>query len=136
MESAIKIQMTKLKRMQFNINKGDKYLKEVQKLKELAETCSVEDKKALGDEILKHLDKSLSDMKMALIAYKSNQSASTITINGHSYNMKDYATISQYAKLFGYKSVQAVSNKISRGSIPAQDVVHIPELDVKLIRLP
>ncbi len=136
MESAIRVQIKKVKRMRFNINKGDKYLKEVQKLQLLSQNCAEEDKDFVANELLLHVDKSLSDMKNFLIEYKNKKSAPIIQIDNQQYDMRNWATISQYAKIFGYKSVQALSNKISRGAIAQTDIVYIPALDIKLIRLP
>ena len=136
MDVAFKKQIAKLKRMQSNFNQGEKYVIEAQKLKEMAVNCPEEDKSELGDLILQLLDEGLTKMELTLRAFKQKQDSSVVTVNNEQYDMRHWATVTQYAKLFGYKNIQSVSNKIARGTIPAKDIVLIPELDIKLIRLP
>lgn len=132
----IKKQLTKIKRMQINFNKGEKFLVEIQKLQDMLPLLSPSDKKLAIDELLKITDDGLLRMKEKLIAYKLKQHAPIIHVGEVSYDLKEWATVSQYQKLFGYKNPQSVYNKLARGSIKNTDVAYIPSLDIRLIRLP
>ncbi|WP_083422093.1 hypothetical protein [Arsenicibacter rosenii] len=55
--------------------------------------------------------------------------------NGTAYSLDEWITIKEYARRFDLKSTNIVSNWISRGIIPAQNIIEIPELnDLKLIK--
>ena len=136
MNLIVKKQLAKVKRMYHNSNRGDKYMSELNKLGNMSDLCTEEEKKVVSDTMYKLMDEGINRLKSMIIAYKNKSSAPVILVDNNKYDMREYATITQYAQLYGYKSVQAVSNKIARGTIPKSDIVHIPELDVKLIRLP
>jgi hypothetical protein len=55
--------------------------------------------------------------------------------NGTTFPLTDWLTPAEYAKRFGLKSTNVVSNWIRRGVIPAENILHVPELnDIKLIK--
>lgn len=75
METAIIKQLNKIKKIPFDLNSGDKYLAEVQKLKELSYSCSENEKEYVGNEILSHVEDSVSKMEFFLSKYKNKQIA-------------------------------------------------------------
>jgi len=55
--------------------------------------------------------------------------------NGTKFPLTDWLTPTEYANRFGLKSTNVVSNWIRRGIIPAENILHIPELnDIRLIK--
>ena len=55
--------------------------------------------------------------------------------NGAKFPLTDWITPAEYAKQFGLKSTNVVSNWIRRGVIPAENILHVPELnDIRLIK--
>lgn len=55
--------------------------------------------------------------------------------NGTKFPLTDWLTPAEYAKQFGLKSTNVVSNWIRRGVIPAENILHVPELnDIRLIK--
>ena len=55
--------------------------------------------------------------------------------NGTRFPLTDWLTPAEYAKRFGLRSTNAVSNWIRRGVIPAENVLHVPELnDLRLVK--
>ena len=55
--------------------------------------------------------------------------------NGTQFPLTDWLTPAEYAKRFGLKSTNVVSNWIRRGVIPAENILHVPELnDIRLIK--
>lgn len=55
--------------------------------------------------------------------------------NGTKFPLTDWLTPAEYAKKFGLKSTNVVSNWIRRGIIPAENILHVPELnDIRLIK--
>lgn len=75
-------------------------------------------------------------MSTALQVYKNKMQHSKILISSQEYDLSQWCTITQYAKLLNIKSTQVVTNQIKRGKIPAQNILVIPELDLKLMKLP
>lgn len=136
MRATLKTQIAKLKRMQSNIYKGDTFLKEVQKLNELVLNSSENEKIEANKLLIELMNNGLSIIQSAVEKLKFNETATIINTNNKSYDLRNWATITQYAKLFGYKNIQSVSNKIARGKIHSSDIIYIPDLDLKLIRLP
>ena len=56
-------------------------------------------------------------------------------INGIRYDLGEWVTIAEYAKRFGMKSTNVVTNWIRRGVIPTENVISVPELnDIRLIK--
>lgn len=56
-------------------------------------------------------------------------------INGIRYDLGEWITIAEYAKRFGVKSTNVVTNWIRRGIIPTENVIAVPELnDIRLIK--
>lgn len=55
--------------------------------------------------------------------------------NGTRFPLTDWLTPTEYASQFGLKSTKVVSNWIRRGVIPAENILHVPELnDIRLIK--
>ncbi len=55
--------------------------------------------------------------------------------NGTKFPLTDWLTPAEYAKRFGLKSTNVVSNWIRRGVIPSENILHVPELnDIRLIK--
>lgn len=55
--------------------------------------------------------------------------------NGTNFPLTDWLTPVEYAKCFGLKSTNVVSNWIRRGIIPSENILHVPELnDIRLIK--
>ena len=55
--------------------------------------------------------------------------------NGTKFPLTDWLTPAEYARRFGLKSTNVVSNWIRRGIIPPENILHVPELnDIKLIK--
>lgn len=55
--------------------------------------------------------------------------------NGTKFPLTDWLTPAEYAKRFGLASTNVVSNWIRRGVIPAENILHVPELnDIRLIK--
>lgn len=62
------------------------------------------------------------------------QAVKFMEINGIRYDLGEWITISEYAKRFDVKSTNAVTNWIRRGTIPAENVISVPELnDIRLV---
>ncbi|WP_138995245.1 hypothetical protein [Larkinella sp. C7] len=53
----------------------------------------------------------------------------TLDLNGIAYDLGEWVTIAEYAKRFGIADTSKVSNWISRGTIPANNVIEVPELN-------
>lgn len=107
----------------------------LQELNMYMDSQSEKEKKEIGSEISKILDEDLTKLKSILTAYKEREKATVITVDNVRYDMREWCTIAQYAKILGYKSTEAISNKIRRGKIPEHLIIYIPELDVKLIKI-
>lgn len=54
--------------------------------------------------------------------------------NGKRYNLNEWITPSEYAKKYDLKTAQIVSNWITRGIVPAQNVLKIAKLNIQLIK--
>ncbi|GAB4018608.1 hypothetical protein GCM10028773_18840 [Spirosoma koreense] len=55
--------------------------------------------------------------------------------NGRKYSLDEWLTPAEYAKRFHLRTTMVVSNWIRRGIIPAENILHIPELNgLKLIK--
>ena len=55
--------------------------------------------------------------------------------NGTKLPLTDWVTPAEYAKRFGLKSTNVVSNWIRRGVIPAENKLNVPKLnDIQLIK--
>ena len=96
---------------------------------------SEEEKKEIAEELNEISHISLSLLKQTIQAYISWKDAPVITVGDKVYDMKEYTTISEYAKLFGYKSTMVVTNQIRRNVIRSERVAFIPSLEIKLIKL-
>jgi hypothetical protein len=58
-----------------------------------------------------------------------------LELNGTKYALGEWVTLKEYAKRFHLESTNVISNWISRGVVPPQNVITIPELnDLKLIK--
>ena len=58
-----------------------------------------------------------------------------LELNGTKYPLGEWITLKEYARRFHLESTNVVSNWISRGIVPPQNVITIPELnDLKLIK--
>ncbi len=75
-------------------------------------------------------------IKTALQVYKSRMQHTKIYIFNQEYDLSQWCTITQYAKIMNIKSTQVITNQIKRGKIAPQNLLIVPELDLKLIRLP
>lgn len=53
---------------------------------------------------------------------------------GIRYNLKDWLTPSEYAKKYAVNTAQIVSNWISRGIIPPENVLKINRLNIQLVK--
>ncbi len=62
--------------------------------------------------------------------------SSVMSICNQGYDLSEWCTITQYAIILNFKITQAITNQIKRGKMPTQHVLSIPELDLKLIKLP
>ncbi len=68
--------------------------------------------------------------------YKNKMQHTKIYIYDQEYDLSQRCTITQYAKIMNIKSTQVITNQIKRGKISAQNILIVPELDLKLVRLP
>jgi len=58
-----------------------------------------------------------------------------LKLKGVEYKLSEWVTLKKYAKLFGLESTNVVSNWISRGIVPPENVITIPELNnIKMIK--
>lgn len=48
---------------------------------------------------------------------------------GRTYSLAEWITPAEYARRFGLASTMIVTNRISRGVIPAENVLHVPEIN-------
>jgi hypothetical protein len=63
------------------------------------------------------------------------QTTAFLQQNGTRFPLTDWLTPAEYAKRFGLRSTNVVSNWIRRGVIPAENILHVPELnDIRLIK--
>ena len=63
------------------------------------------------------------------------QAVKFMEINGIRYDLGEWVTIAEYAKRFGVKSTNVITNWIRRGVIPTENVISVPELnDIRLIK--
>lgn len=136
MKKELKNQFLKLKKMSTSIHLSEKRLVELEKLKEMLIDASEEEKIEAKKILDKDIDDNLTFLKTTIEAYKVREEASFIQIGNTKIDMREWCTISQYAKLFKYKSTMNVSNQIRRGTIPPERINYIKDLDIKLIRLP
>lgn len=119
-------------RMRIEPIKESKYRAQLEKL--LANISSELEKETIG-KLWNEMDtRTLNHLKDHLNAYQTSTNAKII-VGEKVYDMKHWCTISQYAKIHGYKNTMAVSNKMRRGSISSENIAYIPELDMKLIRI-
>jgi hypothetical protein len=63
-----------------------------------------------------------------------------IDIDGVQYSLKEvdggWVTIARYVQLFKLKNVNVVNNWITRGVVPSQNVIEVPQLNnMKLIKV-
>ncbi|MDI9872629.1 hypothetical protein [Flectobacillus roseus] len=54
--------------------------------------------------------------------------------DGKRYNLNDWITPSEYAKKYDLKTAQIVSNWITRGIVPPQNVLKIAKLNIQLVK--
>ena len=63
------------------------------------------------------------------------EATSFLQQNGTRFPLTDWITPTEYAKRFKLRSTNVVSNWIRRGVIPAENILHVPELnDIRLIK--
>ncbi len=130
----IKLLLVKIEHARFRLdaNKEANYRIQLEKLLVNIQTdTELESIKKYWDEMdartLAHLQNHLKEYQ--------ERAKAKIIIDEKVYNMKEWCTISQYAKIHGYKSTEAVSNRMRRGVISPENIAYIPELDIKLIRI-
>ncbi len=74
----------------------------------------------------------------ALLAQNANtqkEALKLLSSQGQEIDLGEWVTIKEYAKRFGIKSTNVVSNWISRGVIPPENIIDIAELNnIRLIR--
>ena len=64
------------------------------------------------------------------------QAKSLLEEDGTTYPLANWVTPAAYAKRFGLTSTNVVGDWIRRGVIPAENIIHLPELDdIQLINL-
>ena len=64
-----------------------------------------------------------------------NEVNSYLTRNGVTFNLSEWITLKEYARRYGLDSTNVVSNWISRGIIPSENVQEFPDLNgLKLVR--
>ena len=131
----IKKQLALLKKLSRDISLSDQRLIELEKFKTMLENATPEEQQYGAGELWKTLDGNLDFLEQSIKAYASRQNAPKITIGDKTYDLKEYCTISQYAKLFNYPSTMPITNQIRRKKISPDRVVFIPDLGIKLIRL-
>ncbi len=58
-----------------------------------------------------------------------------LEMNGIQYNLSKWVTLKEYTRRHGLESTSVVSNWISRGIVPPENIVVVSELnDLKLIK--
>jgi hypothetical protein len=63
------------------------------------------------------------------------EASTFLRINGLDYDLNEWMTVKSYCEKFEIENTQTVSNWISRGIVPPENVKEIKELnDLKLIR--
>lgn len=63
------------------------------------------------------------------------EASAFLRINGLDYDLNEWMTVKSYCEKFEIENTQTVSNWISRGVVPPENVREIKELnDLKLIR--
>lgn len=67
--------------------------------------------------------------ELAAFAIESDKSIKLATDNGISIDMSEWLTLKRYAQRYGLASTNVVTNWISRGIIPAENVMDVPELN-------
>ncbi len=74
----------------------------------------------------------------ALLAQNANtqkEALKLLSSQGQEIDLGEWVTIKEYAKRFGIKSTNVVSNWISRGVISPENIIDIAELNnIRLIR--
>ena len=74
----------------------------------------------------------------ALLAQNANtqkEALKLLSSQGQEIDLGEWVTIKEYAKRFGIKSTNVVSNWINRGVIPPENIIDIAELNnIRLIR--
>jgi hypothetical protein len=69
----------------------------------------------------------------ALIA-KFSQKEVIIEVDGVKYPLKEWLTIKEYCDTFGLKTTSIVTNWSKRGIIPAENILFLPQLNIRLIK--
>ncbi len=99
-------------------------------VKKFLPKASENEKQTVKAAIRQHIDGFLTESKQA-IAKADNY----LVINGQQVDLAEWLTINEYAKRFGLKSTNVVSNRIKRGLIPDSNVFIVKELNnLKLIK--
>lgn len=58
-----------------------------------------------------------------------------LALNGKRYNLEDWLTPVEYARRYGLRSANNVTNWMMRGIIPPDDILDVPELNgLRLVR--
>jgi translation elongation factor EF-Tu-like GTPase len=93
-------------------------------------SLSVEDRQKIKEAVSK-MHQNL--MKNANILIEKSQNY--LKSQGKTYDLSDWVTVKQYAKIYGIASTQVVSNWIRRGVVPKENIVEIGEFNnLKLIK--
>lgn len=105
---------------------------------------SAEEMKAVAAQIRSTPSKMSTEVQQALtekMAEFTDQSKalreetmSILKIHGVEYPLTDWLTPANYARKFNLKNPMVVTNWISRGIIPEENVKEIPELGIRLVK--
>lgn len=69
------------------------------------------------------------------IEYEQQEALRYLALNGKQYNLEDWLTPVEYARRYGLRSANNVTNWMIRGIIPPADILDVPELNgLRLIR--
>lgn len=131
----VKKQLELIKKLSKNISMHEKKHLALQKLTTMLDSLTLEEKNEVGVELLNIMNNGLDLVEKTIEAYKSRSNAPSIIVGSQSYDLREWCTISQYAKLFNYPSTMPVSNQIRRKVIAPDRIATISDLGLKLIRL-
>lgn len=114
---------------------SEKLEAELAYLTDVMKSKSESEKTEVSNALLNYIKSDLPNFESMVVAYKTRKNATKLMINNQEFDMREWATISQYAKLQGYASTNVISNQIRRGKIDKSNIAYIPELDIKLIKI-
>jgi len=93
-------------------------------------TASPDDAKAVRTEFALLVEQTLDE-----IDQQAEETLRFLALNGKRYNLDEWLTPAEYAKQYGLRSVNNVTNWMVRGIIPAVDILEVPELNgLRLVR--